>query len=287
MPYFCFNAPSRAELRNVFWRGPAALATYSLRPDERFPANSWLYLCTDRAYSTENLTVSKRRDVRRGMRELRMETLSPDVLMVHGSDTFRDTLRRHGLQDATPEEFRRQIARRAKCPGHLFVGAWKGHELAASLSIVEVEDWVEINTSASADAFLRYCPNDALIFYTVSHYLVERGFRAVTFGASSIQPGSNRSSLHTFKMRIGFQAIPVHRAFTVHPLLRPFVNQLSWRGVNALLHYSPENLRLRRLSGVLECLAGENQRPLFTGSTAEREPLQETDARLKSSNQAF
>src|SRR5690242_818349 len=39
--------PSSWEVRQVLWRGRAAVASYLLEPDEHHPANTWLYLCTD------------------------------------------------------------------------------------------------------------------------------------------------------------------------------------------------------------------------------------------------
>ena len=49
---------------------------------------------------------------------------------------------------------------------------------------------------------------------------------------------------------------PVHRAFVSHPLLRPFTNRLTLRGVNTALRFIPGSLRLRKIRGVLEYITG-------------------------------
>jgi hypothetical protein len=146
MPQFYLEQPLPGEVRRVLWLGPTALASYHLRPDQSNPANAWLYVCTDQAYGLNKLVPAMRRNVSRGVRELRIEPVTADQLIAHGAQTFRDTLRRNGLRDTTPEDFRRQILLRAKCPGHVFLGAWRGEKLAAYLSIVEVDDWVEITS---------------------------------------------------------------------------------------------------------------------------------------------
>jgi hypothetical protein len=260
-PQFCLDVPSPGEVRRVLWQGPAALASYQIHPDDFHPVNAWLYVCTDRTYGLDKLSPTMRRNVRRGLLELRIEPVPADRLMAHGAQTFLDTRRRNGLTDSTPEEFRRQIALRAKCPGHAFLGAWKRDQLAAYLSIVEVDDWVEITTGFSADALLHLRPNDALLFSALSYYLLERQCRIVTFGTSSIQSESNKAGLHAFKIKVGFEAQPIRRVFVLHPLLRLFINRITLWGVNTALHFVPGNLRFRRADGVLACILAQHAVP--------------------------
>ena len=101
------------------------------------------------------------------------------------------------------------------------------------------------------DALLNLRPNDALFFYALSHYMTERACRVVSYGLSSIQAESNRTGLHTFKTKVGFEARPVHRAFALHPLLRPFANRLTLWGVNTALRFMPRDRHLKKAGGVL------------------------------------
>ena len=50
-PLFTLTPPTSQEVQQVLWRGRAVVASYLLEPDEYHPANAWLYLCTDQAYS--------------------------------------------------------------------------------------------------------------------------------------------------------------------------------------------------------------------------------------------
>jgi hypothetical protein len=265
LPTFSTEPVSKDEVREILWRGRTALATYLLPPDERHPANAWLYICSDPAYSPDKLAKYARRDIRRGFRDLRIAPLSADELLSHGLQAFCDTRRRAGLSDGSPQEFRRRFIFRASCGGHAFLGAWRDGELAAFLSITEVDDWAEIEGSFSMDGFLKLMPNDALASAALSYYLTEQTCRLVSYGLSSIQAKSNGAGLHVFKTKVGFEAKPVHRVFEVHPLLQPFVNAATLWTVKKALCLVPRDRRLKKAEGILACMLGENRSRAIAG----------------------
>lgn len=256
-PTFHVGPPAPNEVRKVLWRGRAAVASYLLEPDEHHPANAWLYLCTDRAYALEKLSTEMRRNVRLGLRELMIAPLTADQLLAHGALAFCETRRRVSLSDGTPEQFRHRFTICTQLPEYAYLGAWRDNQLAAFLSIIEVDDWVEFEGCFSMDALRQYRPNDTLIYSALCHYLVERRCRLVTYGLSSIQAESNTAGLHRFKMKVGFEARPVHRAFVAHPLLRPFVNQLTLWSVDSALRFRPGDRRLKKAGGVLASMLGD------------------------------
>ncbi len=260
IPDFLMAPPDPGEVEQVLKEGWAAVASYYLEPEENHPPNAWLYLCTDRTYSIERLSPPMRRNVRRGLKELRIAQLSPDQLFIHGMQAFCDTRKRVGLSDGTPENFQRRFSQRAKCPAHVFLGAWKDDTLAAFLSITEVDDWASIEGCFSRTDLLNSRPNDLLMYTTLSRYLIDEGRRVVGYGASSVQSESNAATLHVFKKKVGFQAKPVHRAFVFHPLLRPFVGRATLGMIGLLLHMRPGSPWLKKAEGVLRCIAVEKRR---------------------------
>src|SRR2546430_8328225 len=54
-PTFYVGTPAPHEVQQVLWRTRAVVASYLLEPDERHPANAWLYVCTDPNYALEKL----------------------------------------------------------------------------------------------------------------------------------------------------------------------------------------------------------------------------------------
>jgi hypothetical protein len=254
VPTFSLMPPAPGEVLRVLWRGRVAVVSYLLHPNERYPANARLYVCTNRAYALDTLNSATRRNIRRGSKELRITPIASYQLLAHGVQAFCDTRRRVGLSDGTPEEFRRRFTLRVRCPGHVFLGAWKDDILAAFLSITEVDDWVEIEGCFSMDSLLGLRPNDALMFYVLSNYLTEGKCRVVSYGLSSIQVESSEAGLHAFKTKVGFEAKQVHRAFVVHPFLRPFVGQAMLGSIKLLLQLLPRDRLLKKANGMLECI---------------------------------
>src|SRR6266446_1725849 len=104
LPIFHQTPPTVQEVRQVLWRGRAAIVSYLLEPDEHHPANAWFYLCTDHAYALEKLPSEMRRNAQRGLRELTITPLTAEQLLAHGAPAFCETHRRLGLDDGTPEE---------------------------------------------------------------------------------------------------------------------------------------------------------------------------------------
>ena len=76
--------------------------------------------------------------------------------------------------------------------------------------------------------------------------------KLVSYGLSSIQPSRDpEDGLHHFKTKLGFRAMPVHRAFILHRLLQPIANAVTLKGIDALTRLSPGERRLRMAAGVL------------------------------------
>jgi len=140
------------------------------------------------------------------------------------------------------------------------LGAWRDNALVAFVSIVDVDDWAEVEGCFSRNDCLSLRPNDTLMYTVLRTYLVERRYRQVSYGLSSIQPGGVSGGLHSFKTKVGFDALAVHRAFELHPILRPVANRVVSRGLNVLLRLKPKDRRLRKAAGVLSTLLADRQR---------------------------
>lgn len=266
VPKFHLAPPLARNVQHTLWRGRAAVASYLLEPDTYHPANAWLYLCTDQAYSLEKLAANARRDIRHGLRELKITPLTAEQLLTHGFPAFRDTRSRNGLNDGTMEEFRRWFNGLAKLPEIVYLGAWKDEQLAAFADITEVDDWADFGCF-SMDALRRYTPNDALVYSVISRYLIERKCRLVSYGLSSVQNESNAAGLHRFKLKLGFEARAVHRAFVPHPLMRPLFNPLTLWGVSTMLRFKPGGRHLRKAQGVLASMCGDTHSVEVTTET--------------------
>jgi hypothetical protein len=232
--------------------------SYVLDVGPDHPANAYLYACVDREFELKRLASSMQRAVRKGNRELALGPISLEQVFAYGEKAFCDMHRRNGIWGADAQQFHRQFRERPVSEGHVYFGAWKGNDLAAFFSVVEVEDWCEIDCSYSRDEYLPQHSNDALMYHVLYHYMRERGFRIVSFGFSSVERTGREAGLHRFKTKVGFSAIPVHRRFAVHPLLSPLVNRATLAAVNLSLRALPRNRVLKKASGLLHCMLDHN-----------------------------
>jgi hypothetical protein len=243
--------PIDRELRRVLWKGPAAAASYLIETNENLLPNAWLYVCQDRSYNIEKLSKPARRDVRRSLRHLTIGPASWTVVFDEGWAAFSQTLTRLGLSEISPVNFRRHYKNFSKNPCHRVIGAWKEDCLIAFMTLVIVDDWVEIEGSYFSDEHRGLCPNNGLVHYVLDFFLRRHGFQTVSYGISSVQRDSQNSGLHAYKTKVGFEARPVHRRFAVHPCLQSLVNRITLNGLNAARLFLPGNRRLKKAAGVL------------------------------------
>src|SRR5262249_45595707 len=259
VPNFDLSVPRPGEVDAALAATGGLVASYVTEADWRHRGNAWLYLCTDGSYSLGDRCPAMRRNVRRAMREFVIRPTSPAELIAHGGPAFCDTRRRNNLADGTLEVFRRVFEHHVGSAGRAYLGAWRDGQLAAFVSIVRADDWAELGSS-SMDSMLRYRPNDALLWFALSKCLAIDRCRVVSYGLSSIRSDDRAAGLHRFKLKIGFQPKHVHRAFILHPAVRPFANRLTlsatYSAVEAVLRVQPRSRRLQKLAGMLCCLLG-------------------------------
>jgi hypothetical protein len=256
IPDFVLSPPSPGEVERLLWRGRIAVATYLRHPDGSHPANAWLYVCRNKSYRIEDLCVAGRRDARRASRSLRIDFIDWPTVLEHGFPAYSQSRQRVGLSDDTLGHFQSRLTRFSGNSCHRAIGAWTENKLIAFMALIVVDDWVAIEGSFSTNDDRTLCPNDGLASFLLRYFLVERDFTTVTYGLSSIQELNQSGGLHTYKKKVGFEAHPVHRAFVLHPLVRPFANQLALKGANIIKHVFPRNRLVKKASGMLSLLVG-------------------------------
>jgi hypothetical protein len=251
LPTFDTTTIDSQDAQTLLRHGRAGLLSFLLEPDEHHPANGWLYVCHDQSYTLGKLANEVRRHVRRAQGSLRIEPIGWRTLLAHGFSAYNDTRARLGLSDGSLTHFGERFNAFASYPGHYAVGAWKGETLVAFVTLIVVDDWVAMEGSFSANAALALRPNNGLAHYVLDYFLVKQKCATVTFGASSIQESSQHSGLHDFKVRIGFEAKPVHRAFILRAALRPLANGITLWLIKTALRFRPGNPYLSKAVGVL------------------------------------
>ena len=251
-PVFATASPSAEELRYLHWARFAPLVSYLVQPTSTLPADGYAYVCTNSRYCLKALDHGVQGNVKRGLRDLEIRPTTLEEVLRLGEPAFRDTWRHHGWLDVSSTDFQKCFTRPQSLCGNRFFGAFRDNALLAYVGVIEVDDWAEVRVRFSTEASLNLRPNDALLFYVLAYYLVERGFRTVSAGVSSILPSANTPGLHRFKLKMGFDALPVRRVFQFHPSLRLFVCRSSLSLLRGLAKRAPGNQRLALAEHALE-----------------------------------
>jgi hypothetical protein len=144
-------------------------------------------------------------------------------------------------------------------PAHHVIGAWREDRLCAFMYVVAVEDSAIIGVFSTTDS-LRHKPNNGLLHLALEGLLAQGAFRSVCYGLSTIQDTDNWEGLHDFKIKVGFEACPVHRAFVFRPSVASFANRCSYWVLKGLERLLPRNRIVRKASGMLSAYLGHASR---------------------------
>lgn len=263
LPMECTDPPDANVVRNLLRLRKIWMVSYLLPPDEAHPANCFDYVCRTSDYVIDGLSSHARRDIRRGLRSFTVRLCRWDELADRGHPAAVDTAARHGYVEPASDKTRRFVAQREGSPLFEIWGAWEGDDLAAWMSVAKVDDWAVIDLCRSRTDALRNCPNNALLYAATRRLMVEEKRTYVSYGLSSLQVDVNELSMHKYKVRMEYEALPMRRTFVLHPLLRPLLaSPLASRAWQRLAKARPQFSALRKAAGLARLLSGEETSPL-------------------------
>lgn len=263
LPLECLEPVDPAQLRQLLRHRGAWVVSYNLAADEDHLANCFDYICRDPNYSIEKLHAYARRDIRRGFRSFTVRLCTWDEFEEKGFAAQADTDTRHGYTSSSPQGLRQMAQQQRGTPFFEIWGAWDGDKLAAWIQVVKIDNWAMINVARSCTKALRLCPNNALLYAVTKRILVEEKRQYITYGLSSSQVNVSQLPMHKYKIRMGYEAVPLHRAFVAHPLLRPLLSAqaTSWMWEKAAT-LMPQFAILRKVAGMSRLLSGREKNAL-------------------------
>jgi len=235
--------PDRDEIEEVFSSVPKAVALRFIGPIQSSGRKSFIWACR-RPYELENLSANTRSHVRRGLKKCEVRSMSFEELAAQGWEAHRDTAKRHG--EAEPPSLGIE-PRLGNCGAYEAWGGFVDGHLAAYVVTVWVEDWVHILINRSVNAYLKFYPNNALIFSVIREVLSREGVQAVSYG---LEPLIAADSLERFKLGMGFVKEPVCQHVALAPRLKLLVNPITSRSVEALASLLPQVPRLQKFAGL-------------------------------------
>lgn len=263
-PVHC-TAPVEEHESQKILQVPGTRVLTSLRVvSETRPANCILYLCRGEPYGMERISRNARKVIRRGLRNFECRRCTWDELANYGYAALVETDKRHGYAIRSREEFDDFVNRhRAGAAFFEVWGAWHDADtLAGWVLLSKVDDVATFLKVCSLTQFMSKAPNNVLHYLPMETLINDEKRRYVSTGFSSIQPGAEMG-LHEFKVRLGFDAIPVHRTYIVPRHIRPFImSPLTSRFWDASAKLLPKYSILRKISGMSQVLSGRQADPL-------------------------
>ena len=235
-------SPGTDEVAEMFSNFPRALGFRFISSEDSRGHESFIWACRG-PYELNSLTANNRSHVRRGLKRCEVRSMSFAELEELGREAHDDTMKRHQVNtsslglDRTLEN----------CQAYEAWGAFVDGHLAAYMVTLWVEDWVHILLNRSVSSYLKFYPNNAMIYSVVSELLSRPGVSAVSYG---LEPLNGLESLEHFKLGMGFVKEPVRQRIVVARWLKPLLNTVTCRTVEAIARFGRSNLRLQKAAGV-------------------------------------
>jgi hypothetical protein len=247
-PLHDLNAPTKSEIEQIFKKKNPLLISYAVKTD-LIKHNAYLYLCS--SFQVSQLKDNFIRNIRKAEKIFTVKQINPAEILEIGLQCYTDTRKRIGLDDGTEKHFIDRFNTHHQRKNITYIGAFTGNELASFASLMLYKDLVEIESIFGRNDFLPNRPNDLLIYSILNQALNIEKLNYVSYGFASIQENNNEEGLHQFKLKCGFEAIPVKRIFLFQPKYRLLFGRFTKFVVKLLLKLFKKNTLLRKLNGIL------------------------------------
>jgi hypothetical protein len=255
-PYHWLIQPSGQELRELTSRHHAVALRYSMPLNRGPETDGYHVVYTAQDYDLDALTAWARKNVRRGLRSCSVGPISFARYVEEGWALRVDTLARQQRRiKESRDDFRRKYSAAADLDGFEVWAAEVDHRLAATLVIFQMDAWGYMIYQQCHRDYLREHVNNALSFGVTQNLIRRPNIRGIFYGMRSLDAPP---SVDEFKLRMGYQAQPVHQRVLFHPYLAPLVNRYSHRVAKTLAAVNPANRFLAKAEGMMHlCLAGK------------------------------
>ena len=267
-PYHQLIEPSADEIQELT-RGHGAFALrYSLPPGAAKGAPCYHVVYTGREYGLENLSSWARKNVRRGLRNTAVQTISIERYVREGWALRIDTLaRQKRVLQESEKDWKRTYNAISDLPGFEIWAAETHGKLAATIVIFRFDDWYYMVYQQCHSDYLRDHAPNALSFRVTEELVQRPGVRGIFYGMQSLDAPA---SVDEFKFRMGYEARPVRQCVELHPWLGPFVNRASYGLVRAIARSSPQQYWPAKAAGMFRVfLAGTSSNSIQSRSSQE------------------
>jgi hypothetical protein len=248
-PYHWVIQPTDEELSNLLQKRKAIGLRYSTSINNPCGSISYHAVYEDSSYTIDQLDRRSRQNVRIGLKNCQVESISLERLAKEAWPLELDTANRQGrrlLINQKSWEKRLRVA--IDLPGFEAWGAIVDGRLVASLLGVQIDDCYELLSQQCHRDFLNARVNNALTFVVTQAVVKRDGIRSIFYALQSLDALPN---VDEFKFRMGYTAKPLRQRVVFHPWIKSFTVPFIHRIFQKLLQRDPGNPRLLKGEGLL------------------------------------
>lgn len=224
-PHHWIIHPSDIETRELLKKHNAVTLRYSTSVSAGQGAISYHVVCDRPDYSLESLGKWARKNIRRGLKNCRVEKIPIEYLADEGWALRHDTLDRQCRRLNTDRDRWRQLClSTVDLPGFEAWGALVGDRLAACMMTFPMGECCYLMYQHCHRDFLPEHVNNALTYFITTTMMSRPGIKYIFYGLHSLDAPQR---VDEYKFRMGYTATPVRQRVVFHPLLKPVVNRFS------------------------------------------------------------
>jgi hypothetical protein len=248
-PYHWVIQPTEEELSSLLDQKRAIALRYSTPVDSPLGCISYHAIFDEPSYTLDGLDRRSRQNIRKGLKNCRVEPVSLERLAEEGWLLEMDTTSRQERQATISEEiWSRRYMAAADLPGFEAWGALVDDRLVASLLTFQMEDCCEMISQQCHRDYLNARVNNALSFVVTQEMINRDGIQSAFYTLQSLDAPP---SVDEFKFRMGYKAKAVRQRVVFHPWLEPFINNFIHATVARFLRRYPGNRTLAKAEGML------------------------------------
>ena len=248
-PYHWVIQPSEMEISDFIRQSHALALRFSTPVASPTGMISYHIVYTEPAYALDGLDRRTRQNVRKGLKNCRVEPISLERLAAEGWELEQDTVKRQGRNiQVESAKWQRRCRSAANLPGFEAWGALIGDRLAATLLTCQIDDCCEMISQQCHRDFLNARVNNALI-YAVTETMVNRPeIREIFYTMQSLDAPP---SVDEFKLRMGYSTRAVRQRVIFGPQLAPVLIPAASAVLSGAARLWPGNPDLPKLQGML------------------------------------
>jgi hypothetical protein len=248
-PYHYLINPSDKEIADLFKKAKVIGLRYSAPLESNQGSKSYHAILNQKNYDISILDHRTRQNIRRGIKNCRIEQIPLSRLAEEGLILIKDTVVRQNRNPNSREEnWNRLCASAHDLPGFEAWGALVGNLLTGFLLTFQMEDWCYMLYQYCLSEFLPARINNALCYIVTKNFIDRPDIKSILYSLQSLDAPS---TVDEFKFRMGYIAKPVRQRIVLHPRLQIVMNGTFSKLIGLLKRCLPGNSLVAKTEGML------------------------------------